>query len=254
MKTLRTHPKTGRRLGPVGYRRDGRPIYPILGAADGDGDADAKAKAEAEEKAKAEADAKAKAEAEEKAKAEAEAKGEGFPADTAPEDMTQEQQTAYWKHQARRHEQSAKRLGDVTLEQYKAQQTELEQLRRDKMSDSDKALDDARKAGREEERKALQPKMVQAAFDAAIGTIDDEDEAKAVRDMVDALDFGSFITDDGAVDTARVQSVAGRITGSAIARPATSGYGGGRRSSTQASGVEAGREMFETSRRRTKTA
>lgn len=179
---------------------------------------------------------------------------EGFPADTKPEDMTQEQQTAYWKHQARRHEQSAKRLGDVTPEQYRAQQDELEKLRRDRMSDSDKALEDARKAGREEERKALQPKMVRAAFDAAVGTIDDEDEAKAVRDMVDALDFGSFITDDGAVDTARVQSVAGRITGSAIARPATSGYGGGKRQSTKASGVEAGREMFEVSRKRTKTA
>lgn len=179
---------------------------------------------------------------------------EGFPVDTKPEDMTQEQQTAYWKHQARRHEQSAKRLGDVTPEQYRAQQDELEKLRRTQMSDSEKALADARKAGREEERKALQPKMVQAAFDAAVGTIDDEDEAKAVKDMVDALDFGSFITDDGAVDTARVQSVAGRITGSAIARPATSGYGGGKRQSTKASGVEAGREMFETSRKRPKSA
>lgn len=252
LKTLRTHPRTGRLLGPVGYRRDGRPIYPILGAADdddsGDGD-DSGTDSGGGDDGGSDGDS---------GDGDGDDSGSddqrGFPADTKPEDMTQEQQTAYWKHQARRHEQSARRLGDVTPEQYKAQKAELEQLRRDKMSDSDKALEDARKAGREEERKALQPKMVQAAFDAAVGTIDDEDEAKAVKDMVDALDFGSFITDDGAVDTARVQSVAGRITGSAIARPATSGYGGGKRQSTKASGVEAGREMFETSRKRPKSA
>ena len=38
LTTHPTHPKTGKVLGPVGYRSDGRPIFPILGAAEDDDD------------------------------------------------------------------------------------------------------------------------------------------------------------------------------------------------------------------------
>lgn len=36
MKTLHNHPHTGRPLNPVGYRRNGAPIWPILGASEDD--------------------------------------------------------------------------------------------------------------------------------------------------------------------------------------------------------------------------
>jgi hypothetical protein len=177
---------------------------------------------------------------------------EGFPADTKPEDMEPEEQVAYWKHRARRSEKDARKLGDVDPDQYAKDQAELERLRRESMSDREKELADAEARGRQAATKDLGPKMVRAAFSAAIGDIEDDDEAKAIQDTIGALDLAAFITDDGDVDAARVKTVAARITGGTAMGSSgpSSDYGGGRRQSSKPSGIDAGAEMFEISRKR----
>jgi hypothetical protein len=181
-----------------------------------------------------------------------EEKPEGFPADTKPEDMEPEEQAAYWKHQARRHEKAARKFGDVDPDQFAKDQAELEKLRRESMSDREKELADAEARGRQAATKDLGPKMVRAAFSAAIGDIEDDDEARAVQDTIGALDLAAFITDDGDVDAARVKTVAARITGGTAmgSSGSSSDYGGGRRQSSKPSGIDAGAEMFEISRKR----
>ena len=176
----------------------------------------------------------------------------GFPADTDPKDMEPRQQVAYWKHQARRNEAKARKLGDVDPDQYAEDQAELEKLRRQNMSDREKELADAEARGREAATRDLGPKMVKAAFNAAIGDIDDADERQAVQDTIGALDLAAFITDDGDVDAARVKTVAARISGGTAmgSTGSSSDYGGGRRQSSKPSGLEAGAEMFELSRKR----
>jgi hypothetical protein len=69
----------------------------------------------------------------------------GFPANTPVAEMTTEQQVAYWKHNARKHEKTATARADY--DQLKADSAELAQLRAANATEQDKALDEARRDG-----------------------------------------------------------------------------------------------------------
>lgn len=97
-----------------------------------------------EEIAAEEAAAKAAADkaAAEKAAADA---ANGFPSETPLDQMTAEQREAYWKHQARKHEGTAKARQDY--DQLKADSEELAKLRAANATDEEKARDEARREG-----------------------------------------------------------------------------------------------------------
>lgn len=69
-----------------------------------------------------------------------------FPADTALKDMTADQQAAYWKHQARKHENRVKEYGSLTPEQARKAAEDAEEARKKSLSDSDRAKEEATNA------------------------------------------------------------------------------------------------------------
>lgn len=97
-----------------------------------------------------------------------EPKGPEFPADTAVKDMTSEQQTAYWKHQARKHEDRAKAFDGLTPEQVRKNAADLEDLRKKNLSADERAIEDAVERGRSEANGKAAVKVADTALRMAL--------------------------------------------------------------------------------------
>lgn len=214
----RIHPATGTDYRtPLYVSPSGRKFYPIGGASDDDEAAKAAAAAAAAEAAKAEAE---KAAAEAAAKAEAEKLG--YPPNTKAEDMTPEQQAAYYRHQARKHEDRNKEwqrtLDGKTAEEIKAEREELEKLRAKERTEAENAVEDAKKSTKAEVIKEFGTKLVAAEFKAVLSHVDEDRRGQ----IIENLDLSKFISDNGDVDTDKVKSAAAALA------PADTGAGGNR--------------------------
>jgi len=126
----------------------------------------------------------------------------GFPKDTPVAEMKPEEQAAYWKHQSRKHETRATEWSKVGKTPAEVQ-AELENLRREKMSDSEKAVADAKAEGRAEAASEYGPKMARLAFETALSHVD-EDRRKV---LIDNIDLTKVINESGDVDTAKVKKL-----------------------------------------------
>lgn len=214
---------------PVGYRSDGRPIWPVRGAEDDNPPADPP-KAEPP-----------------KPPAEP-----GFPAGTPIEQMTIEQREAYWKHQSRRWEERAKPFKDLTPEKLAELQTKAERadkLDYDLSSEHEKALSDAKSEAATAAATQFVPQIVAAKLDAAAARkgID----ADALSKALEFVDHEKFLNESGEIDTAKVQSF---IDGIAPAKgnqqppkgPSLTGHGagGGSGSAGRERGLEEARKRF----------
>lgn len=180
----------------------------------------------------------------------------GFPKDTPVAEMSYEQQAAYHRYHSRKHEQRHKQwrdvFGDKTPEQAKADRDELEELRRGKRTESENAVEDAKKTAREEVTREYGTKLVRAEFRAALKNLEGVDQRDGTdkRDrIIDGLNLADYLTDSGDVATDKVNSYAADIA------PADTGagghhadYGGGPRNRTTPSGVGAGRDLYAESR------
>lgn len=91
-----------------------------------------------------------------------------FPADTAVKDMTAEQQAAYWKHMARKHESRVKEYGNVTPEQARKAAEEAEEARKKNLSDSERAIEEAREAARAETSSEAAKREAETALKIAL--------------------------------------------------------------------------------------
>lgn len=164
----------------------------------------------------------------------------GFPAGTPVAEMTVEQKAAYWKHQARKHEDRAK--ASVRAEDHQALKDELEALRQAQLSDQDKALEqakaEAKSAGEAAAAQRYQRELVLARLQ--IATQQDEGALKY-------LDHTAFLTDSGEVDADRVAEYAELHRAATPENPSGSGSRdigkrgshGGAKPSTQS-----GRELY----------
>lgn len=238
-----THPLTGAPIVAVGFRKDGRAIWPIMGGDpsndDPDGGGDPKDSGDGGDPGKSDDGA-----------------DKGFPAGTPVAEMTAEQQVAYWKDKAQKHEGRNTGLLKVTGGKYgddlKAELDELAKFREAQMTDAEKAVSKARQDGLAEAQTAFAPKLARLAFETALSHIEDDGERSA---LIDALNLTSVITESGDVDTAKVRTIAQRIA------PTDKGagtrrhdYGGGRRGSGAApTGVKAGADLFAASRNKSTT-
>lgn len=152
----------------------------------------------------------------------------GYPENTRVEDMKPEQQAAYYRTQARKHEERnrdiLKRTGGKYGDDLQAELDELNRLRTERLTDGEKALEDAKRTAREEAQREYGPKMARLAFETALAHRDDR------SDLIDALNLTSVLTDSGDVDTDKVRTIVERI---APADKGTGGqrhdFGGGRR-------------------------
>lgn len=211
MKNVRTlHPLTGLSLLPVGLRKDGRPILPILGGDPTNDDPQADPPADPPKNDDPQAEppppgAGADGKTDEQ---------RGYPLNTPVDDMKIEQQNAYYKAIARKHEQSFKKLAGnhMTPEKIAAMVKAQEAAEEAAKSELDRAVDAARKEGRES-----------ALADAASGTVDsliaahvvaaklDKTKDADVLETLETLNRKSFIGSDGQVDAAKLIKVLNRL-------------------------------------------
>ncbi|MGG7510901.1 hypothetical protein [Plantibacter sp. YIM 135249] len=115
-----------------------------------------------------------------------------FPAETPVTEMTAEQQAAYWKHQSRKHEARNRQYGDITPEKLTQLQQEAEDLRKQNQTDAERAVEEAKEAGRAEVRAVLAAERVKTALDRAL-----EGRVPNTSALLD-LDRNQFINGDTA--------------------------------------------------------
>lgn len=169
----------------------------------------------------------------------------GFPKDTPLTEMTVEQREAYWKHQARKHEDRVKGQAD-----YDAIKAERDALKAAGLTDTEKAIEAAKTAARDEAkaeaRAAILPQLVTAKFEALVGG---RIPAERLASILAPLDHTKFLTASGEVDTDKVQQY---VDGLAPDGKKWPDMGQGHRgSSGKTSGVGAGRSLFEDRRSKT---
>lgn len=137
------------------------------------------------------------------AAAEAE-KEKGFPADKPISEMTDAQQAAYWKHQARKHETTSKARAD-----YDTVKAERDKIKAASQTEAEKAVEaakaEASTSAKVEARNQYVPQLVAAKLEAALAGKMPADKIAA---QVDFLDHTKFLTDTGEVDTDKVKQYA----------------------------------------------
>jgi hypothetical protein len=143
----------------------------------------------------------------EKAAAEA---ANGFPGGTPLEHMTVEQQTAYWKHQARKHEGTAKARADY--DDLKAKAEELENLKAESQTEQERALSQAREEARREGENLGAARYltdaVQGRFQALTQKTDEE-----IATIFEHVDAKSFTDEKGDIDVTKLKGFAETVGG-----------------------------------------
>lgn len=246
---LNTHPVTGRALHPLGFRRDGRPIWPVLGGSEPTGQPPATgAPPAAPPPTPAPAPAAPPAGPPKPTPPQPAptppAGDKGYPENTPVAEMTTEQQAAYWKAQSRKHEAAFKGRGDYDALKEKAAAHDA--LIQTTKTDQERAVDQAKKeaadAARAEERTKLGPPLVRAHLKAALtGRLADEQ-----RDaLLESVDAGRFLGKDGAdVDETAVQEWADKVAPKPTGPGRTPDLGQGRRQEPATSGVQTGSALY----------
>lgn len=201
-------------LAPIGVRKNGRLIWPIIGAEDNPPVPPAPPVPPTPPAPPAPTDP-------------------GFPANTPLEQMTVDQREAYWRHQARRHEDRNKALGGVTPEQLaelreKAQKHDALEL--ELGSTADKAAAKAAEEAKTATRAELEPEIIAGKLDAAAARagISEEDLAKAIE----FTDTKKLLGADGKVDPEKIKAFIATITpatGTSTTRTGPSPTGSGPR-------------------------
>lgn len=91
-----------------------------------------------------------------------------FPANTPVKDMTPEQQAAYWKDKARKHEDRVSAYGGKTPEEIAQLQADLDAARAASQTAEEKAIQEAEQRGESRVRSVLASERVTNALDRAL--------------------------------------------------------------------------------------
>lgn len=161
----------------------------------------------------------------------------GYPQDTPLAEMTTAQQLAYWKHQSRKHERTAKERADYDDVAAKARQWDEQQ--KASMSDQDRLIQQAREEALAEARRENAEKLVTAEFRAAARGVDE----KVLEGFLEDLNYSRYIGEDASVDTARIAERVKSLPQAGPAGPAPRSHQGFSRTEGISS-VDAGRAMF----------
>lgn len=124
----------------------------------------------------------------------------GFPSETPVADMTETQQTAYWRFTAKK---KTKELEGIDLTKLQADAAELATLKAANATDQDKALEEARREGEVIGAEKHLKTAVRAKFQLLTGKTDEEVETTFAH--VDAL---SFTDDKGEIVAEKLKAFA----------------------------------------------
>jgi hypothetical protein len=160
--------------------------------------------------------------------------------------MTAEQQVAYWKHHARRHEDAVKGMGDYQTLKDKASQYDA--LLATTQTDQERAVEAAKAEGRNAAKAEVTPQLVRTEIkaQAALAGMTDADALKA---LTDRLDTSTFLDDKGDIDADEVEKYVKTIAVTAPP-PQSVPLGQGRTRTDVKPSVASGRELFEASRKK----
>lgn len=167
-----------------------------------------------------------------------------FPAGTPWTSMGPAEQASYWKWQARRHEARSQVPADYADLQAKAAQ--FDALDAASRTEHEKAVIAAKAEGaaaaRAEVLQSMGGQLVEAHIRAAVaGRIPDPQ----LQVLIDNLDRTKFLTDQHAVDAAKVAAyVTGVVPSPQTPAPRDMGQGRRLGGAGTASGVEAGRDLY----------
>jgi alanyl-tRNA synthetase len=170
----------------------------------------------------------------------------GFPADTPVAEMTVDQQAAYWKDKARKHEARANARGDY--DDIKAKAAELDKIREQQMSETEKAVTKAREEalaeGKRQAAAEVNSKYTRAMLEMALTSRGRNPEQ--VETLLRHVNFESYVA-NGEPDTdaiaAYADSIAGPVTGGGQGRGPDHGQGA-RGQQGKATGLDAGAAMY----------
>lgn len=127
----------------------------------------------------------------------------GFPKKTPVEDMTPDQQVAYWKYHARKHETAVKAYGGKTPQQIAELESQLTTLQTERMSAEEKAIADAvskaTEATRAEVAQEWQGKYQHARVEAIAGRFLEEEDG-SLESFMAIVDTSKFLGKDGDID------------------------------------------------------
>lgn len=188
------HPVTGLRALGMGKRG---PIWPVLGGSDaeppatpGPGSADGAPPEPVEHPEPLPA--------------------KGFPAGVPVADMSPEEQAAYWKDKARKHENRANAYG-LTPKQVTELQARVTEMEQAQLSETERAVEAAKQeaadAGRKSAVDEWQPKYREARMEAIAGKFLDEEQLSSFMAIVDTTKF--IDADSGDIDR---DAVMGHLT------------------------------------------
>lgn len=169
----------------------------------------------------------------------------GFPAGTPLEQMTPDQQIAYWKHYSRQHEATAKARADYDVQAEKARK--FDEMQAANATEQEKAVQAAAAQARADALKETTPRLVAAEFRAATAGRLTPDQLAAA---LEPLDMSKFLDATGNVDVTKVATHAALLApAGAPAAPTFPDLGQGQRPGTAAPSVAAGRAMFEAQKK-----
>lgn len=151
---------------------------------------------------------------------------------------------------SRRWEDRAK-AKDPEFLQFKAEAEEFARFKDASRSQQQIDVDNAKAEGKAAALQEAAPELVASAFDAAAARAGLTDEQ--VTALLEDLAVVNFLTADGKVDRAKVAAKVAAFAPAAIIRPPVS-LGQGRTSTEVKPSVASGRELYEQSRSKRKTA
>jgi hypothetical protein len=115
--------------------------------------------------------------------------------------MTSVQQAAYWKHQARKHEDRVKAMANY--DELKSAYDKYQELLTASQTEQEKAVAAARQAGAQEAMAQVGGQLVEQWFRSTVaGRLDDD----RVNTILDGLDRRQFLGQNGSVDADKVRT------------------------------------------------
>lgn len=190
----------------------------------------------------------------------------GYPENTPLAEMTVDQREAYWKRQARQHENTVKSRADY--DDLKAKAAEFDKLQAANQTETQRAVAEAEQRGRSDALTQAGAKIAESALRASLKLAKGMDDAEIDR-IVGPLNCNYFLAGDGlSVDTDKVTAYLNTVAPAAPvapalvpaapaavppapAQPATGAQqprpdmGQGNRNAPKPSGLEAGRLLAQ---------
>lgn len=167
----------------------------------------------------------------------------GFPPDTPVSEMTAEQRAAFDRHKRELNKAERARwrsvTGDRTPDQLQKELDELAELRKEKLTPTERQLQDARDQATTETRNAMRRETAATIYETALETLGVPEND--IPDLVRGFNADGFITDDKGVDRAAITNFAKKFTPAGTADKRRRDFGAGDRSHTSTKFGDGGR-------------